>query len=65
MCIMNDYSGYNEDGSDESNFEAFDDESPLMVTNDENLYADGIKNAGVKISQTSEVGEFDNRRFFR
>ena len=54
MSIVNEYNGYNDDGSDESNFEAFDDESPFMN--------DG--NAGIKVSQTSEF-EFDNRRILR
>ena len=55
-----------DDGSDESNFEAFDDESPLLA-NDKNLLVapSGIKNPGVTVTQTSELGDFDNRRFFR
>ena len=67
MSIVNEYNGYTDDGSDESNFEAFDDESPLMVNNGEKLHvtSDGIKYSGDKVSHTSEVGEFDNRRFFR
>ena len=67
LSVVNEYNGCNDVDSDESNFEAFDDESPLILNDHYNLQLKSgtNKHSSVKISQTPELGEFDNRRFFR
>ena len=56
-----------DDESDESNFEAFDDESPLLQEGGEKHFSvSGTDQIGSrKGTGTSELGDFDNRRFFR
>ena len=64
--LMPDYNyvySYDED-SDESNFEAFDDECPLLTNSNENMGA-SPGNAQSFNLKTSELNDFDNRRFFR
>ena len=56
-----------DDESDESNFEAFDDESPLLEEGGERHFtvSDSDHIGSRKGTGTSELRDFDNRRFFR
>ena len=56
-----------DDESDESNFEAFDDESPLLEEGGEKHFtvSDTDQIGSRRGTGTSELRDFDNRRFFR
>ena len=58
---------FSHEDSDESNFEAFDDECPLLIHSNDDLEASSskIQNSGLNVPNDSELNDFDNRRFFR
>ena len=67
--MVNESNAYHDEASDESNFEDFDDESPLIVHNVDEKFGyhspNLAKNSDVKSASPSVGLDGDNRRLFR